>query len=245
MLVKTLAVAVFALGCASLAGAATKTIDRTVPLSATGTLSLDAHNGWIRVRTWDRPEVQVRVSIEWLGLSSSSYRYRETTVDVNGSGDHVYVTWKPADTFGWSFWSLLQDGAMSIGPEVHYDITAPKTAHLEIHSHNASTDIRDFAGPLDLGMHNGLAHVEYASFTHATRVSMHNGSVDFTLPSNSRFNFDSRGHHATVRSDFPPTTRATLHGWGSDNNVGGAVNGGGPDLRVISHNGSVRIHSKG
>ena len=235
--------AVLALGCASLAAAATKNIDRTVPLSSAGTIELDAHNGWIQVRTWDKPQVEIHVRIEWIGLSSSSYRYRETTVDIDNTSDRVSIRWRPADPYGWTLWSLFEDG-WSIGPEVHYEITAPKTARLQIHNHNASTDIRDFAGPLDLSTHNGRTHVDFASFTQGSRVAMHNGSVEFELPRSSRFNFDSRGHHAYVHSDFPPVTNATLHGRG-ESNVVGTVNGGGPDLRIVCHNGTVRLHSKG
>ena len=242
MIARTLAVAVFALGCASLATAATKNIDETVPLSATGTVALDAHNGWIQIKTWDRPEVQVHVSIEWIGLSSSSARYRDTTVAVDGAPDRVSITWT-RPPYEWTFWSLFEDG-MTFGPDVHYDITVPKTARLQIRSHNASTDIHDFAGPLDVSMHNGRARVDFAAFAQGSRVEMHNGSVEFDLPKDSRFNFESRGHHASVDSDFRPITHANYYGRG-DNNVQGSVNGGGPDLRIVSHNGVVRLHSKG
>jgi hypothetical protein len=239
MFVKTLAVTVLALGCASLAAAETKNIDKTLPLSAKGTLELQVHNGTIQVRTWDKPQVDVHVHIDWLGLPASSSRF--PTVDISGSTDRVSVRWNRPDAYNGSFWSLL-DG--SWGPtEVRYEITVPKSARLEIHNHNASTDIRDFSGPLDLSTHNGRTRVDFSSFTQNSRVVMHNGSVEFDLPKDSRFNFDSTGHHAYVTSDFSPVVRATYHGRG-DNNVAGAVNGGGADLRIVSHNATVRLHSK-
>ena len=36
-----------ALGYAAVAAAEIKNIDRTLPLSATGTVAVEAHNGWI------------------------------------------------------------------------------------------------------------------------------------------------------------------------------------------------------
>ena len=55
------------LGGAPFVAAETKNIDRTVPLSAAGTVTLEAHNGSIVVRTWDRPEVEIHVRITSLG----------------------------------------------------------------------------------------------------------------------------------------------------------------------------------
>ena len=251
--------AVLALGYASLAGAETKNIDRTLPLSAAGTVGLEAHNGWIQIRTWDRPEVEVHVQIQWPGVSASSYRFRETTVDVDGTPERVSIRWNSPDRYGWSLWSLFEGPWM--GPEVRYTITAPKTARLEIRNHNANTDIRDvnasvrvgthngvvrvanLSGPLDLSMHNGWARVDFAAFSQASRISSHNGVVELALPAGSQFNLDSRGHHMHVESDFQLTTRASYGRW-SQRGVTGSVNGGGPDLQVVAHNGSVRLHSK-
>ena len=239
MVARTLTVAVLALGCASLAAADTRNIDRTLPLKANGTLELQVHNGTIQVRTWDKPQVEVHVHIDWPGLLASSPRF--PTVDVNGSSDRVSIRWNNPDAYNWTLWSLFDGGW---GPnEIRYEITVPKTARLEIHNHNANTDIRDFSGPLDLSTHNGRTRVDFASFTQSSRVVMHNGSVEFDLPKDSRFNFDSSGHHAYVTSDFPPVVRAT-YGGRHDSNVAGAVNGGGANLRIVSHNATVRLHSK-
>jgi hypothetical protein len=247
------------LAYASAGAAETKNIDRTLPLSANGTVAVEAHNGSIQVRTWDRPQVEVHVQIDWPGLSATSYRFRETTVDVDGSADRVSIRWNSPDRYGWSLWSLFE-GPWT-GPDVHYTITAPRTARLDIRNHNADTDIRDvnaavrvgthngnvraanLAGPFDLSMHNGWARVDFASFSHDSHISTHNGAVELTLPAASKFDVDSRGHHMSVESDFPLTTRTSYYNSVS-RNVGGSVNGGGPDLHVVSHNGSLRLRSK-
>jgi DUF4097 and DUF4098 domain-containing protein YvlB len=132
---------------------------------------------------------------------------------------------------------------------------------LDIRNHNADTDIRDvnaavrlgthngvirvanLAGPLDLSMHNGWARVEFTSFTEDTRVATHNGSVELTLPASSKFDLDSHGHHMQVQSDFQLATRASYYRRSWDN-LSGSVNGGGPHLSVVSHNGSLRLRSK-
>jgi hypothetical protein len=143
---------------------------------------------------------------------------------------------------------------------VHYNVTAPRNARLEIRNHNAETDIRDvngavrigthngtvraanLAGSFDLNMHNGWARLDFASFSHDSRVVTHNGVVELALPAASRFNFNSQGHHVRVDSDFPLARQASFYDqrWGSS----GSINGGGPNLQVVTHNGSVRLRSK-
>ena len=249
--------AVAVLAFASVAAAEVKNVDRTLPLSPTGTVAVEAHNGRIEVHTWDRPEVEVHVRIEWPFVSASSYRFRMTTVDVDGSADRVSIRWNSPDRYGWTLWSVL--GGAWTYPEVRYTITAPRTARLDIRSHNANTDIRDvdaavrvsthngqvrlgnFSGALDLSMHNGWARVDFASFSHDARISMHNGVVEMALPAASRFDLESRGHYMHVDSDFPLTTHASYY---RDRSVVGSINGGGPDLRVVSHNGSLHLRSK-
>jgi hypothetical protein len=251
--------AVLALGYASIARAEVKNIDRTLPLNPNGTVALQAHNGSIDVRTWDRPEVEVHVRIEWLGLSTSSYSYRATTVDVDGAPDRVSIRWNAPDRYGWSLWALFEGPWM--GPNVRYTITAPRTARLEIRNHNAITDVRDvnapvrigthngvvrvanLSGQFDLNMHNGWASVDYAAVDGATHIAMHNGVVELAMPAASKFNLESRGHHMHVKSDFPVTTVSSYGGW-SGRGVSGSVNGGGPHLQVVSHNGGLRLRSK-
>jgi hypothetical protein len=260
MTVRTLGIALGLVLCGgSLYAADTKNIDRTLPLSASGVVELDAHNGSIEVRTWDRQEVEIHVRIEAGGTSDEARRRMQaTTVDIEGSSNLVSIRWRQSDLWGWSLWSAFW-GEWNTSPDVRYTITAPRTARLRIRDHNARLAIRDvtapldvathngsvwvanFDGPLDLSMHNGNAHVEFASFTHASRVDSHNGSAELLLPVASRFQIHSIGHRMNVDSDFPVTMRASDFG---RHHVDGQANGGGPELRLTSHNGSFRIRSK-
>ena len=231
-----------------------------MPLSASGTVELIAHNGAIQIRTWDRAEVEVHVKIEARNTSYEARRRMNAAgVDITGSPDRISITYDSSNL--WDSWSPLSMfwGEWDNSPDIHYTLTVPRNARLRIRSHNAKSDIRDVTGPLDvathngsiwvanldgplnLSMHNGDAHVEFASFTHASRVSAHNGSTELTLPASSKFDLHSVGHRSYMNSDFPVTARASDFG---RHNVEGAVNGGGPELRLSAHNGSFRLHSK-
>jgi hypothetical protein len=253
----------FALGLVlsstSLHAAEARNFDKTLPLSASGDVELIAHNGAIQIRTWDRAEVELHVRIEARGTSSEARRrLNAAAVDIEGSSDRISIRYTTSDFWGWSPWSMFW-GDWDTSPDVHYTLTVPRTARLKIHTHNAKTDIRDVAAPLEvmthngsiwvanldgalnLNMHDGDAHVDFASFTHTSRVSAHNGSTDLTLPASTKFELHSIGHRSYVNSDFPVTTRASDFG---RHRVDGQVNGGGPELRLTAHNGSFRVHSK-
>jgi hypothetical protein len=260
MTARTSGIAVVLMLCgAPIYAAETKSIDKTLPLSATGTVTLDAHNGSIQIRTWDRSEVQIHVQIDAGGTSAEARRrFNGTTVEIGGSADRVSIRWETPYFDGWWSW-LGSSGDWDSSPQVHYTITAPRAARWKIRDHNAKADIRDvnaaveigthdgsvwignLGGPLELNMHNGDAHVDFASFTHESRVVTHNGTVELALPASSKFDLRAQGHNIHMDSDFPSTVRSSDFGRHS---VNGQVNGGGPELRLISHNGRFQLRSK-
>ena len=246
---------------ATLYAADTKNIDKTLPLRANGTVTLDAHNGSILVRTWDRAEVEIHVQIEAGGTSADDRRrFNETTVEIDGSQDLVSIKSKTPDSDGWSVLSWLANiGYWGNSPDIHYTITAPRTARWRISDHNSRAEIRDvnaaleldthngrvrvvnLGGPLELNMHNGDAQIDFASFTRDSRIDTHNGTVELVLPASSQFELHSDGHNMHVDSDFPVLVRSSGY---RQQHVNGPVNGGGPALWLTSHNGRFRLRSK-
>ncbi len=238
-----------------------KNVDKTLPLNALGAVTLDTHNGSIQVRTWDRPEIDIHVQIEARGTSyDARQRFQETTVEIDGSRDVVSIRSKTPDFSSWNLLSwLMSSGDGNTSPDVRYTITAPRTARWTIRDHNAKTDIRDVNGALDLSthngsvwaanlggalaldMHNGDAHIDFASFTHESRIATHNAMVEVALPASSKFDLHSSGHNMHVDSDFPAIVRSSDFG---RHTVAGQVNGGGPELSLTSHNGGFRLRSK-
>lgn len=244
--------------CSALYGAETKNVDRTLPLRSNGTVTLEAHNGTVTVHTWDRAEIEIHARIEAGGNSSEDHRrFTDTTVEIEGSSDFVKIRSKTPDySNGWSF---LSWGNWGNGPTIDYTVNAPRNARwtlrnhnskveiydlnaaLDVETHNGSIRVDNLGGPLELSMHNGDARIDFASFTHESRINTHNGSVELTLPKSTKFDLHSDGHNLTVNSDFPVMTQSSRR-WGS--NFNGPVNGGGPALRIDSHNGHFRLRAK-
>jgi hypothetical protein len=246
------ALAATLLTSALLSAADSKIIEKLLPLPPTGSVTIENHNGSIRVTTWDRPEIQIHARIvmssDFGFQDASRRRFDETRVDIGSFGDSVRIQSKFPD------WTILPGN----NPEIHYTISAPRTARWTIRDHNSKIEVIDLhaalsifthnsriyvsglAGALELDTHNGDAKVQFASLTASSTVGMHNGEVELIMPANSRFNLHTSSHNGRVHSDFPISTRSMGR---RGTNMEGTVNGGGPDLRLSSHNGSFRLRT--
>ncbi len=242
------------LASTALFAAATKNVDRTLPLRATGSVTLETHNGTVEVRTWDRAEIEIHARIEAAGSSSEDMRrFDQTNVRIDNTSDSVRIKSVYPD-FTWN-WSWSGSGG---NPSIHYTINSPRTARwsisdhngkvdiagldaaLSVSSHNGTTNVSRLGGPLELEMHNGTVNADITRFQGA-HISMHNGDVELAMPSSSKFDLRTESHSTGIQSDFPLLTRAMGR---HNSNFQGSVNGGGPELRINSHNGHVRLRAK-
>lgn len=249
------AFAVLALPAAVLA-ADVKDVNKTVALHANGIVELETHKGSVRVSVWDRQEVEIQARIEAEpGSVMDRRRFDGTEVRIDGSADAVHIkTYYP--DFNWC--CSFDSGS---NPEVRYTIKMPKTARLAIKDHRSDTEVTGLQGELDLTTHRGTAHirglggalhlenyrgdsqVEFLSFHADSTVKSYRGTVELSMPRNSRFDVETNsGRRGSVETDFTVMMRAAIRRRGESNH--GTVNGGGPALRIETERGEVRIHAK-
>jgi len=244
---------VFAAGAAA---ADFKDVNRTVPLSSTGLVTLETHKGSIQVTTWDRAEVEIKARIEAEANSSMDRRrFDGTDVSIDASADSVHIKTQYPD-IKWCC-SFEDDGS---NPEVRYTIRMPRTARLTIRDHRSETEISDLtgalslqthrgvarvhnlAGPLNLDTHRGDITVDFASFNGESKVTTHRGTINLAIPKSSRFDIETDyGRHASVETDFSMITQLAR---GRSGKIHGLVNGGGPALRIDTFRGDIRILAK-
>lgn len=237
---------------ATVAFAADRRVHQTVNLDQNGRFELVAHNGSITVTTWNQPRVEIDARIE-----PGEWGYEEDVdkvdIRISGSGRSVRVETNydkvGYHTSGWLFVSSNRSL-----PPVHYTISLPAGAAVDIEEHNASVrvsgltadvrvsghngriDVLDHAGAADITAHNGDIRVAFTRFGKASEIETHNGSIEVRMPGDSRFDIDASGHHMGVDSDFPVVAKSLSRG-----TYVGNVNGGGTPLRISTHNGSVRL----
>jgi hypothetical protein len=249
--VATLVVAVSAV----VSAADFKDVNRTVALNANGLVEIETHKGSITVTAWDRREVEIKARIEpEPGNTMDRRRFDGTEVRIDSSADSVRIKTYYPDFSGCC---MFDEGN---NPEVRYTIRMPKAARLTIRDHRSDTDATGLQGAVDLTTHRGTVHlrglggalhldtyrgdaqVEFSSFTANSTIKTYRGSVALSMPKNSRFELQTdAGRRGSIYTDFavmmPSVSRR-----GASNR--GAVNGGGPSLRIEAERGEVQVHAR-
>jgi hypothetical protein len=249
-------VAILALAfSAAIFAADSKDVNRTVALHANGLVEIETHKGSIRVTTWDRQEVEIQARIEAEpGTDMDRRRFDGTEVRIDSTPDSVRIkTYYP--DFNWC--CSFDNGT---NPEVRYTIRMPKTARLNIRDHRSDTEVTGLQGELDLTTHRGSAHlrglggalhldtyrgdaqVEFSSFTADSSVKTYRGSIELSMPKSSRLDLKTNsGRRGSIYTDFTVVSRAVNR---KGESAHGAVNGGGPLLRIDAERGEVQIHAR-
>ena len=238
------------LAVAAAAQAADKRVHKTASLAANGSISIDTHNGTVVVTAWNQPTVDVSARVE-AGEWGSQDDVNATEVNVTGGGSDVRIE-SDYSAVGshLNWWGISRNL-----PLVHYTISVPASARvsisdhnsnvrvtglrndLRVNSHNGAVEIIDLDGAANIETHNGDIRAAYSNFSRNSSFETHNGAIDLKLPTQARFHINANGHHMDVDSEFP--TVMTRHG--GDGAFVGDINGGGPDLKVSTHHGSLRL----
>lgn len=241
MRIPVLLVAAAALACA----ADVKDFSKTVPLDAQGRFSLDTYKGSIHIAVWDQPRAEIQARIEadpgWRAMPVDDVEIR-----VDGLSSDVHVKT--------DYHRHFEDGNL---PLVHYTIHIPRTASLRVKDYKSDSEITGVEGEIEFDTYKGTAHIDgiqsaltletykgnvraiFTRFAAASRMNTYKGSIDVSLPRASAFDLSSNTHRGGFDCDFPRTIHATR----DLGNVSGAVNGGGPLLRVSSYRGNIRLRS--
>jgi hypothetical protein len=253
--------ALLPLASAAAQAADTKEVHRTVALDRDGRVAVNTYKGTVTVTTWDRPEIRLDATIEPDGDDRESReKVQWTEVQVWGSGGSVTIKsdYDEVKHHARGFLGLFEIETGSL-PFVRYTIQMPATARLEIEDYKSGINVSDLKSDLKLHTYKGTVkvanldgaarvdtykgdvHVEFARFSRASRFDTHKGEIDVRLPRDSRFELDAdTGRRGDIESDFAMMTRA---GRSRSARASGAVNGGGPELRLTTYKGTLRVRS--
>jgi hypothetical protein len=238
-----------------------KEVHKTIALAKDGNLRLKTFKGSISVTTWDRPEVKVDARIEPDGDDRDSReKVQWTEVRTSGGGQwaEVQSDYDEVKRHEHGFLGIF-DGDSGSLPFIRYTIQMPATAILEIEDYKSETHLSDLKADLKLHTYKGTVRVSnldgaarvetykgdvqvrFTRFSRASRFNTYKGEIEVRLPKDSRFELDAdSGRRGHIDSDFPAVTRAGR--WHSGR-AEGTVNGGGPELRLTTSKGSLRVRS--
>jgi len=267
---------------------AERTVSDTVPLSETGTVSIDNHDGAITITPWDRAEVSFEARV----THSEQQGVDNTQIRVDRSSNRVSIVTDFEDVESSSrFFGMVQNRE---APDVDYTIRIPTGASLEIDDHESEISVDGLAGDVAIDTHDGRIDVrnhggdlvidsrdgdillesiagsveidthdspisarglrggvtidahdgdidlEFAAVTGEIRIDSHDAEARLTLPADAGFDIATNmGDDADL--DIEPSMSDVSI---DDNRIRGSVNGGGPRIRVSSHDGRLSIRTQ-
>jgi len=236
------------LACAAVVwGADFKEFHQAYPLDPAGRFSLNTYKGSIRITTWDQAQVdvQARIYADLPGWFSVPVEDVDIRVDHSPASVNVKTDYHREH---------FVEGNL---PNVQYTIRVPRRASVSVKDYKSDSEILGVEGAVEFETYKGTAHLEglrsglrlntykgdiRASFDNfaASHVETYKGDIELSIPKNAAFDISSKmERRGVLESDFPRTVRSTR-----EKEYRGQVNGGGPELRVSSYRGTIRIREK-
>jgi len=210
-------------------------------------LDVDAgRNGGIRVRGWDRGDVQVRSRIQANANTDADARRIVAGVRIDTAGGRIRA--EGPDTNGDASWS------------VSFEISVPRTAMLTLTTNNGGISIDEFRGSAKFHARNGgltLNNVGGDIRGETTNggvtvdlsgdhwdgagldVETRNGGIRMTLPKGFSAELEAGTTHGGISVDFPVTVQGRIR-----SHLETTIGAGGPKLRAMTTNGGVTIRQR-
>ncbi|HTY37782.1 MAG TPA: DUF4097 family beta strand repeat-containing protein [Bacteroidota bacterium] len=242
----------------------TREVNKSGAFSRDGRFSLDTYKGSIKIVPWDKSEIEIHAVIEADGNSRYDRDMVEDTeirIDLSSNTARVKTDYDHAKHRHHGFLGLFTYDSDNL-PFVHYTIKLPNTAHvvikdyksqttvdglqadLELETYKGEVSVERLSGGIDLKTYKGEGHVNFTSLTSRSRVETYKGEIELSLPRGKGYDLDaSIGRHARLQSDVEwarDSKSSRKHGYETHS----SVNGGGPELRLKSDHGTIRVYER-
>ena len=219
---------------------------RPVPMRLDGrSLQIDGRqNGSIRVRAWDGDSVRVTARLQANARSDDDARRLLADVRLIADGRGVRAEGPTGSRYreGWSasfvvwvprrFDLLLQASNGALGVD-------GVNGRLDLRTMNGSVALTDVGGDVRARTQNGSVNVLLSGRSWSGSgldAETQNGSVRLAIPENYAAQLETGTVNGSVHTDFPVTVQGRI-----SRRLTLSLNGGGPPIRAITTNGTVRI----
>jgi DUF4097 and DUF4098 domain-containing protein YvlB len=251
----------FALALLALTASAStleETFDRTVDVSPGAVLSLANVNGRVTIHAWDQPRVRIHADKKVDASSDVAQQaMAQLKIEVSPMAGGVKVlTHYPKQSDGGFFdWMF----GTHVNASVSYDVTVPRTMNLTLGNTNGAIEISDVrgshhvettnghislarcGGDVEAETTNGGIKAELLDVTPGKSVWLEttNGRISLAAPRTLAARVDASTTNGSINSELPVTTTTV-----SRHTLRGTINGGGPELRLRTTNGSIEIQAR-
>ncbi len=227
---------------------------RTVSLPSTGLVKIETYKGSIDITTWEKAEVEIKGTITADGdCSRSAEAVESTTILIEARSNEVRIesdySRLPESSSWW--------GDCSNRPFVHYKISMPRTARLEIkdyksrsqigplsadakiETYKGSVQFERYEGELDLETYKGDIHVTLGRLERNLKAHTYKGTILLAIPRAAAFSLDAETDKGEIDTGGLGLKEVSRHHRGSQ--VSGNVNGGGPRVSMTSYKGTLKV----
>ena len=229
----------------------TEEFHQTYALSPDGRVALENINGAAHITVWDRNEVKVD-AVKYAG-SKERLDDAQIRVDANSNYLSIRTEYRDRDL------TFNDDDERHNPASVEYTLTVPRNVRLdEIKLINGSLDVtgvagetrvslingrltaRELSGPARLATINGRLDARFDRLSNSPiTLKSVNGSIELTLPSDSRAELEASTVHGGISNDFGLGVR---HHEYVGHDLHGELGGGGTRIRLENVNGRIEIH---
>jgi hypothetical protein len=262
-----LSLALFLAGCnMSMRAKYQRTVPLSAPLSPGSTFAAQTHNGSITTNGADVSDCDVIATITARAATEEEAMELADKVEISlePSGDILAAKIKrPAHLINKSVSVSLDvtvpdetnlqlgthngpvritDVAGTVNATTHNgEVTTERVSgSIVFVTYNGSITCRETSGDAKLKTHNGSAKVFYSKTAPAVSdisIVAHNGSIELASPPDLSARIDASVHNGSIKTDLPITISGTV----SKRKLTGIIGSGQGKLRLVTHNGSIRI----
>lgn len=223
------------------------TWSRTYKVNADATLELKATNGKIRISAIDGDEIQVEATRVAKGATDEAAKaaLNDVKITESATADRVALS------------SATEGLQLNFkGHRVDYDVKVPRTLQVSIKSVNGDIDVEGVGGFVriestngrirahglgqgaDVSLVNGEVKVDFATIgERGLRCKTTNGEVIVTVPVDAKATIAGRVTNGAIQTENLKL-QATED---SRRRLDATIGGGGPELRIETLNGEIRI----
>ncbi|PSQ75671.1 MAG: hypothetical protein BRD35_08435 [Bacteroidetes bacterium QH_7_62_13] len=158
----------------------------------------------------------------------------ESDIDVSGLSDAVRIDTHEGDT-------RITDhsGRAEVSSHEGQTVLREMTGNLIVETHEGAVTVDGLSGRLDLETHDGRADVRIDALKEIV-ADTHEGVVTLSVPASSGFDLSTDlGNEATLEESIDLSSARR-----GENDYRGSVRGGGPLLRLTSHEGRITLRSQ-
>ncbi len=245
----------------------TETFDQNYDTAANAAIGVRNTNGNIEIETWDRDEVRVfaEKKAQARNREDALALLEETEIVIRETGGGLTIevdlpdnSWRKRGNASVNFRLTVPRGASIEGGSTNGGIEITGVdGRVEVETTNGSIALRDIGGDTDVETTNGQikafgiggalnarttnggidAEVLATSLQDDMRLTTTNGSVDLALSSALAASVDASAQNGRVYNDIDGISSSSS----SRKSASFDMNGGGPEIRLRTTNGRIKI----